>query len=706
MPRQKKTETKKTKKALSDREKFLENVGKYFGETRKSIIHADHKNITIEKFPTGSLKLDIYLKGGYAKGKFTEMFGWEGTGKAQPLFAKILTPYGWKTMGDLEVGSVISTPDGDFSTVIGVYPQGVQDIYRITFDDKSSTTATLDHLWFVNSRRAKFGEILTTKELIDLKLINKKGKRKFKIPTTFPVNYEQKETLPINPYLLGLLLGDGCFRKSLSISTADNEILKAIKRILKQKYSNIILSKKYNKYDYRFKNKILKKDKKIKLIKELEDLGLMGKLSYDKFIPEIYLRATIDERRELLQGLMDSDGTISNGALSFSTSSKNLSKDFKDLCCGLGLRCNVSNRLTKYTKSIGQRVDGQPSYRVNMLMGTLMFNPFKLKRKANKFNYKKSLFSDRYIEDITFIGKGECQCIAIGHPDKLYITDEYIVTHNTTACIHAVAQHQKKYPDEKILWVDLEGVYDDAYMTHLGVNTDPEKFFVADPDSSEEAYVLILQFIATFPGGVVVVDSVPTMLPEKERESDIGDAKMALAARANSEGVKKVLPASKKNGTTVFWINQYRSSIGTQQKKKLTTGGNVFRYFSRTRLEFASGASKKREDALEIYVHLEKSNYGYHKKKFTTEMIDGEGWDYVGEVIDLAVEAKFLKRKGAWYSHKGTNIAQGAEKLRVFFDDNPEFYQEIEKKVREYFIDGVEFEEDEFEEDLEEKEVE
>ena len=255
----------------------------------------------------------------------------------------------------------------------------------------------------------------------------------------------------------------------------------------------------------------------------------------------------------------------------------------------------------------------------------------------------------------------------------------------TSACIEAVAQHQKKYPDENILWVDLEGVFDKDYFAAIGVDISPEKFILADPDSSEDAYVIMLEFMNAFKGGIIVVDSVPTLLPEKERASDIGDAKMALAARANSEGVRKVLPKSKKNGTTIFWINQYRANIGTMSPKKTTTtGGNVFRYFSRTRLELGSGNSNQ-EDVVKIYVHLEKSNYGHHKAKFETEIIFGKGWDYLGELVDLAEEAGIIEKHGSWYSQGETKLGQGKNQVKELFEDNEEFRQEIEDKVKEHF---------------------
>ena len=142
----------------------------------------------------------------------------------------------------------------------------------------------------------------------------------------------------------------------------------------------------------------------------------------------------------------------------------------------------------------------------------------------------------------------------------------------TTTVIHAVAEHQKKYPEEPILWVDLEKVYDPYYFKQIGIDISEDKFILLRPSSGEDTWESIISFVKTFDNGVIVLDSVALLLPKKEDEGSVGDAQMALAARMNSQGLRKLFPYMKPGGTTVFAINQTRKNIGGYGDPNVTTG--------------------------------------------------------------------------------------------------------------------------------------
>ena len=168
---------------------------------------------------------------------------------------------------------------------------------------------------------------------------------------------------------------------------------------------------------------------KCKTLLKLEEYGLMGKKSEDKFIPKKYLYGSIDERIQLLKGIMDTDGwTDKKDALcEFDTISEQLCKDVLELIRGLGGKASYSTKQGKY-KSNGKIIECKKVYRIYFTIKGI--NPFYLKRKAEKFSEPKFNYQ-KIITNIEKVRQEECQCIMIDHPEHLYVTDGYTLTHNT-----------------------------------------------------------------------------------------------------------------------------------------------------------------------------------------------------------------------------------------------------------------------------------
>lgn len=254
----------------------------------------------------------------------------------------------------------------------------------------------------------------------------------------------------------------------------------------------------------------------------------------------------------------------------------------------------------------------------------------------------------------------------------------------TSICIESVKQHMDKYPKEPVLWLDLEDVFDPVYFENIGVDVESDKFYLLTPKTGEQSYNAILEFLKTFKGGLIVIDSVPTLLPEKEDEAEVGDAQMALAARLNSQGVRKILPHMKKSGATIIFINQMRDNIGSMRGGAVTTGGKTIPYYCRTRIQMTGGNGQK-GITTKTYIKIDKSNYGNEGYEFDTEIRYGEGFDYFGEVVDYGVELGIVKKSGSWFSYGETKIGQGKEAVVELLKDNPELVKEIDTKVREQY---------------------
>ena len=374
--------------------------------------------------------------------------GLAGTGKAQPLDAKILTNKGWVLMGDIKVNDEVATKDGSFTKVLAVYPQGEKDIYRIKFSDGAETECCLEHLWECsnekernsyktkreNGKRVIVGKntktsVRTTQELIN-EIIVRDNRLNFSVPLVNEIKFDKKNNF-IPPYLLGFLLGDGCFiGSSVRFSTMDNEIIDLIEKFTEK--NGLKINKEQKTPDYRIVGQ--KNLLKYKLL----ELGLWDKKSDTKFIPNDYLFDSIENRKELLKGLMDSDGYCAkNGNIYFYTTSSQLKEDFLFLIRSLGFLANVTTKEPFYRDKFKNKIYGKTCYCI--CLNSNDFNPFKLKRKSNVFKPKTRDFPTRYIQSIDFIGKKEAQCILVENESHLYVTDDFILTHNTyLACAEAL----------------------------------------------------------------------------------------------------------------------------------------------------------------------------------------------------------------------------------------------------------------------------
>lgn len=354
-----------------------------------------------------------------------------GTGKAQPLYSKILTPNGFIKMGDIKVGDKIIAGNGNISKVLGVYPQGKKAIYKITLDDGSTCKCSGEHLWKVQTiedRKKGTNRTIETEDMI--KNLWRGKQRNYSIDYVPKIEFENNE-LKINPYFLGFLLGDGCFtKKNIGIASADEEIIEKIKTVLPKNHT-IIQDAKYN---FRIKcNNGGGSGHKGDLRISLEEYGLFGKYSHEKFIPKDFLNAKYENRLELLRGLLDSDGDVcKNGyAISFTSTSKQLSTDVRELVHSLGGYASITKKESFYKAKNGEKIKCRDGYRLTIQFMKNNDNPFFVSRKADRYK-PKTRTNKRFIDKIEYVGNEECQCIYIDEPCHLYITDDYIITHNTT----------------------------------------------------------------------------------------------------------------------------------------------------------------------------------------------------------------------------------------------------------------------------------
>lgn len=357
----------------------------------------------------------------------------QGLGKALKNDTPVLTPTGWLEIGDIDVGDYVIGSNGLPTEVIGVYPQGEVDLYRITFSDGSTIDCCGEHQWYVEER-SNGGHKHTWKTLNTLQMrergIKVNGVCRYRIPMVKPVEFKERNVL-IDPYAIGFILGDGSISQSQTvITTSDIEIIQYFSSIM----TDSTWLKQINKYDWA----IVGSFGKNYIAQAIAHLGLRGCKAETKFIPECYKFNTYAVRLAVFQGLMDSDGSFSksSGALQYSSSSMELIEDVKFLVESFGGVARMSEKIPTYTYK-GVKKQGKRHYTITISLPPNV-EPFRLKRKLDCYVPKSKYQPTRLIKSIEYIGSDKATCISVKALDSLYVTKNCIVTHNTLSSLLAI----------------------------------------------------------------------------------------------------------------------------------------------------------------------------------------------------------------------------------------------------------------------------
>lgn len=388
---------------------------------------------------TGIKGLDDALGGGLDKGKFGLIIGPLGFGKALADDENVVTPDGYKQIKEIKVGDYVIGSNGKPCMVLGVYPQGERDIYKVTFSDKTSCRCDKEHLWNVNSLKQRWHKTriygkrvrtpdfsfktMTLNDIVNDGLV-KNNVRNFRIPVTKPVEFEEKELL-INPYLMGYFIGDGTFSRNV-ITCGKQDIESCIEELEKcgEEFTVSYYPNK-NVYSLNFKKSL--KDK-------IKFYFFNNETAEEKYIPAVFKYNTIKNRVALLNGLMDSDGTSQkNGTSCFNTKSKQLALDVREIVLSLGGFATIHEKKTGYfSKKYNQFIDCGIQYECTITLTDSSLPIFRFKRKQDRVKYRVKYKDSKYIDNVEFVGRQKAICIKVDAEDELFLTNDYIVTHNTS----------------------------------------------------------------------------------------------------------------------------------------------------------------------------------------------------------------------------------------------------------------------------------
>ena len=249
----------------------------------------------------------------------------------------------------------------------------------------------------------------------------------------------------------------------------------------------------------------------------------------------------------------------------------------------------------------------------------------------------------------------------------------------TTLTLHIIAEAQKN--NGKAAFIDAEHALDPEYAKNLGVNIDD--LIVSQPDTGEQGLEICDMLVRSGALDIVVVDSVAALVPRAEIQGEMGDAHVGLQARLMSQAVRKLTGSINKSNTAVVFINQLREKVGViYGSPETTTGGRALKFYSSMRLEVRKADTIKQGDQLignRTKVKVVKNKVAPPFKQAEFDIMYGKGISKEGDVLDCAVAANIVDKAGAWYSFEGTRIGQGRENAKIYFMENPETFDKIEK---------------------------
>lgn len=252
----------------------------------------------------------------------------------------------------------------------------------------------------------------------------------------------------------------------------------------------------------------------------------------------------------------------------------------------------------------------------------------------------------------------------------------------TTLTLHAVAEVQKL--GGEAAFIDAEHALDPVYAKALGVNID--ELLVSQPDNGEQALEITEALVRSGAIDIVVVDSVAALVPKSEIEGDMGESHVGAHARLMSQALRKLSGAVAKSNCIVIFINQLREKIGViYGNPETTTGGRALKFYASVRIDIRKGQPLK--DGADVIGNRTKCKVVKNKvaPPFRTAEFDvlyGKGISKMSEIIDIGVQLDIISKSGSWFYYGEDRIAQGRDKAREYFEQNPELAAEIEEKIK------------------------
>ena len=692
--------TKKAKEGLNDSvDAFSKLMNKYkrdgaVYETPESL---DNIDTTISRLKNPILSFDRYLGGAPAYGKMTTFSALASCGKCLGKGTKILMYDGtFKSVEDIKVGDQLmgidSTPRNVLNTVIGSEQmywirQSNSEDYRVneshilslkkisqpTYSSKiENGKRVYDKTKQLKSRQEETVNI-SVKDLLNEYTENSIYKR-FKGYRAGAINFNHIKTdkLLIEPYMVGLWLGDGTSSKP-EITNVDSEIEEYIYYFSLVNNQKVTVYKEKNKAT-RF-NIVTDRGQDNPFLTNLKYYKLLN----NKHIPKDYKFSSLEDRLQLLAGIIDSDGSLNNNTrYDIIQKNKDLAKDIQFIAKSCGLHCTITE------KKCGIKSTGfEGVYYRLQITGNIEIIPCKINRKVQKEKKTNRIttYSSIKIEKDTIDNYYGFEIDG----DSLFILEDFTVTHNTSLALLFAGAN----PDKKIGFVDNEYNWDDAsYLwidKYFGI--EKERIIVLQPEYLEEGAEMVVDLCDAV--DIIIYDGFDSLAPKAEYEGTMEDNTMGLQARVYKKFFRKSMSKIYNSKTAFIVTNHLYENIGNIYEPFKEPGGKGIHDYASQKLYLTRSNITDKDKKIigqNVNININKDKLtGNRGTKFDIPYDNKLGFDIEMDIINNAVDLKIIDQKGAYFYYDGTTIGQGKDNAKKTLKDNPELVLEISERCRALF---------------------
>ena len=664
-------------------EKILKEVDKQYG--KGVAINAndllDEEKHVIPLSPA----LNLGLHGGIPEGSWITCSGHPKSGKEQPVSAIVYTANGPKRIGDITYGEMVCCPNGTISMVCGIYPQGVKDVYTVTFSDGSTAECGENHLWNIKTREQESYKTVMLKDFMNKIYIGKGTKAKYSIPITAPVKFNQIK-IPINPFVFGALLTVGFFNKKITALIENEKLLDRICSLMNG--TGISYTKE-------------EKQLTINVHDELKELGLFGKKTSKKFIPPNYLYNSVENRMSLLQGILSFAHITKTETPILTISSKQFAEDFRLLVQSLGGICLISRH-----KNNEENFIYYCSVIIKNKKKLLEFKKEKFKKKDVKNNISRKIIS------VVKTRREQSVCISVRDKSGLYLTDNFVVTHNTLTSLSFAAQCQKPENGSRhVYYLNIEGRLKPMNLRGIaGLDLNKMTIYRSTQEkilTAKDYLNLAFKAINTHPGSLIIIDSVSALCDEKEMDQGIGYENRGAGNKLFAGFCRQaanIVPVQNCMVWAIMHLTQSQGMYGGYTEK----GSRTLQYQADVQMRVKSdkpwtvgGEGKDKQIGQQVHWLIESCSLGSPGMEVDSYIRYGIGIDNTYEAINLGCQLGLINKAGAWMtldfmerhlkllkSEAWDDVTiklvktQGAEKMYKLLLENPKWIVALEKEIK------------------------
>jgi recombination protein RecA len=252
----------------------------------------------------------------------------------------------------------------------------------------------------------------------------------------------------------------------------------------------------------------------------------------------------------------------------------------------------------------------------------------------------------------------------------------------TTLALHIIAQAQKL--GGKAFYIDAEHAFSCEYAAVCGVKW--EELQISQADYGEQALDIAEKLVRSEAVDIIVIDSVPALVPKAELDGEMGDSHVGLQARLMSQALRKLVAVMNKSHTAVIFINQLREKVGVIfGSPEVTPGGRALKFYSSVRIDLRKGEVIKHGSEVvgtRVRAKVVKNKVAPPFRSAEFDLMFQSGISREGDIIDLGVNLEIIKKSGAFYTYGDIKLGQGRENAKEYLVQNPDLTLEIESKIK------------------------